>query len=404
MATTDTDTKQINWIYEGRDHKGQRIKGRLMASTLTLARAELRRRGVAPTKVHREKQKAGKKIKPADIAYVSRQLATMLAAGVPMVQTFKVLGEGSDNPRMRSLMVSIGNDIEAGTSLSDALAKHPKYFDELYVSLVATGEQSGKLEELLHRVATYKEKTEELKRKVKKALMYPAAVVVAAVVVTAILMVFVIPKFKGFYADFGATLPALTRWVIAISDSMVHIGWLYLIIFIGIVMGLVMGRRRSPKFHRFQDRVLLKIPVIGMIMKKSAVARFARTLGIVQAAGVPMVEGLVTVANATGNTIYQDAVMRISQQVAGGQRIARAMDETSVFPAIVTQMIGIGEESGEIDKMASKVAEFYEMEVDTLVDGLSQLLEPLIMMVLGVVVGTLVIAMYLPIFNLGNVV
>lgn len=399
-----TETKQINWIYEGRDHRGQRIRGRLMASTLTLARAELRRRGVAPTKVHRERQKSGKRIKPADIAYVSRQLATMLAAGVPMVQTFKVLGQGSDNPKMRQLMLAIGTDIEAGTALSDALGKFPRYFDELYVSLVATGEQSGKLEELLHRVATYKEKTEELKRKVKKALMYPAAVVVAAVVVTAILMVFVIPKFKGFYADFGATLPALTRWVIAVSDSMVHVGWAYLLVFIGIVAGIVIGRRRSFKFHRFQDRLLLKVPVIGMIMKKSAVARFARTLGIVQSAGVPMVEGLVTVANATGNTIFQEAVMRVSQQVAGGQRIARAMDETNIFPAIVTQMIGIGEESGEIDKMASKVAEFYEMEVDTLVDGLSQLLEPLIMMVLGVVVGTLVIAMYLPIFNLGNVV
>lgn len=399
-----TETKQINWIYEGRDHRGQRIRGRLMASTLTLARAELRRRGVAPTKVHRERQKSGKRIKPADIAYVSRQLATMLAAGVPMVETFRVLAQGNDNPNMRQLMLGIGADVEAGTSLSDALAKHTKYFDELYVSLVATGEQSGKLEELLHRVATYKEKTEELKRKVKKALMYPAAVVVAAIVVTAILMVFVIPRFKGFYADFGATLPALTRWVIAVSDSMVHIGWLYLLIIIGIIMGLVMGRRRSPKFHRFQDRMLLKIPVIGMIMRKSAVARFARTLGIVQSAGVPMVEGLVTVANATGNTIYQDAVMRVSQQVAGGQRIARALDETSIFPAIVTQMIGIGEESGEIDKMASKVAEFYELEVDTLVDGLSQLLEPLIMAILGVVVGTLVIAMYLPIFNLGNVV
>lgn len=399
-----TDTKQINWIYEGRDQRGQRIRGRLMASTLTLARAELRRRGVAPTKVHRERQKSGKRIKPGDIAYVSRQLATMLAAGVPMVQTFKVLGEGSDNPKMRNLMATIGNDIEAGTSLSDSLAKHPKYFDELYVSLVSTGEQSGKLEDLLNRVATYKEKTEELKRKVKKALMYPAAVVVAAIVVTAILMVFVIPRFKGFYADFGATLPALTRWVIAISNSMTHIGWLYLLVVIGIIVGLVMGRRRSPKFHRFQDRMLLKIPVIGMIMKKSAVARFARTLSIVSSAGVPMVEGLVTVANATGNTIYQDAVMRVSEQVATGQRMARAMDETNVFPAIVTQMIGIGEESGEIDKMASKVAEFYEMEVDTLVDGLSQLIEPMIMMVLGVVVGTLVIAMYLPIFNLGNVV
>jgi len=399
-----TDTKQINWIYEGRDHRGQRIRGRLMASTLTLARAELRRRGVAPTKVHRERQKSGKRIKPGDIAYVSRQLATMLAAGVPMVQTFTVLGQGSDNPKMRELMLAIAADIEAGTSLSAALAKYPKYFDELYVSLVATGEQSGKLEDLLHRVATYKEKTEELKRKVKKALMYPAAVVVAAIAVTTILMVFVIPKFKGFYADFGATLPAFTRWVIAISDSMTHIGWLYLLIIIGIIVGIVAGRRRSPAFHRFQDRMMLKIPVIGMIMKKSAVARFARTLSIVQAAGVPMVEGLVTVANATGNVIYQEAVLRVSKQVATGQRIARAMDETNVFPGVVTQMISIGEESGEIDKMASKVAEFYELEVDTLVDGLSQLLEPLIMAVLGVVVGALVIAMYLPIFNLGNVV
>jgi len=399
-----TDTKQINWIYEGRDHRGQRIRGRLMASTLTLARAELRRRGVAPTKVHRERQKSGKRIKPGDIAYVSRQLATMLAAGVPMVQTFTVLGQGSDNPKMRELMLAIAADIEAGTSLSAALAKYPKYFDELYVSLVATGEQSGKLEDLLHRVATYKEKTEELKRKVKKALMYPAAVVVAAIAVTTILMVFVIPKFKGFYADFGATLPAFTRWVIAISDSMTHIGWLYLLIIIGIIVGIVAGRRRSPAFHRFQDRMMLKIPVIGMIMKKSAVARFARTLSIVQAAGVPMVEGLVTVANATGNVIYQEAVLRVSKQVATGQRIARAMDETNVFPGVVTQMISIGEESGEIDKMASKVAEFYEIEVDTLVDGLSQLLEPLIMAVLGVVVGALVIAMYLPIFNLGNVV
>lgn len=399
-----TDTKQVNWIYEGRDHRGQRMRGRLMASTLTLARAELRRRGIAPTKVHRERQKTGKRIKPGDISYLSRQLATMLAAGVPMVQTFTVLGQGSDNPKMRALMLSISADVEAGTSLSDALAKYPKYFDELYVSLVATGEQSGKLEELLHRIATYKEKTEELKRKIKKALMYPAAVVVAAILVTTILMVFVIPKFKGFYADFGATLPAFTRWVIGISDSMTHIGWLYLLILIGIIVGIVSGRRRSPGFHRFQDRMLLKVPVIGMIMKKSAVARFARTLSIVQAAGVPMVEGLETVANATGNIIYKDAVLQVSKQVATGQRIARAMDETNVFPGVVTQMIGIGEESGEIDAMAAKVAEFYEQEVDTLVDGLSQLLEPMIMVILGVVVGALVIAMYLPIFNLGNVV
>ncbi len=399
-----TDTRQVNWIYEGRDHSGQRLRGRLMASTLIMARAELRRRGIAPIRVHRERQKAGKRIKPGDIAYMSRQLATMLAAGVPMVQTFNVLGQGNDNPRMRTLMLGISTDIESGTSLSEALGKYPRYFDELYTSLVSTGEQSGKLDELLQRIATYKEKTEELKRKIKKALMYPAAVVVAAILVTTILMVFVIPKFKGFYADFGARLPAFTRWVISLSDSLTHIGWLYLLVIIGIGITIVSGRRRSPGFHRFQDRLLLATPVIGMIMKKSSVARFARTLSIVQAAGVPMVEGLVTVANATGNVIYKDAVLRVSRQVAAGQRIARAMDETNIFPAVVTQMIGIGEESGEIDKMAAKVAEFYELEVDTLVDGLSQLLEPMIMVVLGVVVGALVIAMYLPIFNLGNVV
>ncbi len=399
-----TDTRQVNWIYEGRDHSGQRLRGRLMASTLIMARAELRRRGIAPIRVHRERQKAGKRIKPGDIAYMSRQLATMLAAGVPMVQTFNVLGQGNDNPRMRTLMLGISADIESGTSLSEALGKYPRYFDELYTSLVSTGEQSGKLDELLQRIATYKEKTEELKRKIKKALMYPAAVVVAAILVTTILMVFVIPKFKGFYADFGARLPTFTLWVINLSDSLTHIGWLYLLVIIGIGITIVSGRRRSPGFHRFQDRLLLATPVIGMIMKKSSVARFARTLSIVQGAGVPMVEGLVTVANATGNVIYKDAVLRVSRQVAAGQRIARAMDETNIFPAVVTQMIGIGEESGEIDKMAAKVAEFYELEVDTLVDGLSQLLEPMIMVVLGVVVGALVIAMYLPIFNLGNVV
>jgi len=399
-----TEAKQINWMWEGRDRRGQRVSGRMAAATLTLARAELRRQGIAPTKVRREATKRGKRIKPADIAYLSRQLATMLAAGVPVVQAFTILGQGHENPKMQELILGIRNDIEAGTALSQALAKHPRYFDELYTSLVAAGEQSGQLEELLNRIATYKEKTEALKQKVKKALFYPAAVVAAALIVTTILLVFVIPKFQGFYASFGAQLPAFTRWVIGLSNSVQHVGWLYLLVLIGIVVGLLQGRKRSPSFHRFQDRMLLKVPVIGLIMKKSAVARFARTLAITFSAGVPITEGMETVARSTGNVIYEDAVMRAGAQIAGGQRLHRALEDTAIFPNVVTQMIAVGEESGEIDTMASKVADFYEQEVDALVDGLSQLLEPMIMAILGVVVGGLVIAMYLPIFNLGNVV
>ncbi len=397
-------TKQINWLWEGRNRTGQRVRGRLAASSLPLARAELRRQGVVPGKVRREPEPRGKRIKPGDIAYISRQLATMLAAGVPIVQAFNIIGQGHDNQRMRRLAFEIRSDIEGGASLSSALAKHPKYFDELYVNLVATGEHSGKLDELLHRVATYKERTEELKRKVKKALYYPVAVVVAAIVVTGILMAFVIPKFQNFYRGFGATLPAFTRWVIGISDSVQHYGWVYVLGLIVIIVAFFQGRQRSHTFRRMSDRVLLKTPVLGLIMRKSAIARFAHTLSITFAAGVPITEAMGTVGRATGNVVYQEAIVRAGQQVAGGQRLYQALEDTMIFPNVVTQMIAIGEEAGEIDSMAGKVAEFYEQEVDSLVDGLSSLLEPIIMVVLGVIVGALVIAMYLPIFNLGNVV
>ncbi|MGH8270867.1 MAG: type II secretion system F family protein [Gammaproteobacteria bacterium] len=396
--------KETHWLWEGRDRRGHRQSGRVAAATLTLARAELRRRGVAPTRVRREASGRGKRIKPGDIAYFSRQLATMLAAGVPVVQAFDIIGQGHDNERMRRLVFGVRDDIGAGSSLSQSLAKHPKYFDELYISMVGAGEQSGQLEELLNRVATYKEKTEALKRKVKKALFYPTAVVIAAILVTGILLVFVIPKFQSFYGSFGATLPAFTRWVIDLSHSAQHFGWLYLLVFIAIIVVIARARKRSRNFHRFTDRVLLRLPVIGLIMKKSAVARFARTLAITFAAGVPITDALETVARSTGNVIYEEAVLQANVQVAGGQRIHRALEETAIFPNTVTQMIAIGEESGEVEIMASKVAEFYEEEVDTLVDGLSSLLEPVIMVVLGVIVGGLVIAMYLPIFNLGNVV
>ncbi|MGH8275027.1 MAG: type II secretion system F family protein [Gammaproteobacteria bacterium] len=398
------DTQQGSWLWEGRDRGGRHQSGRLAASTPTMARAELRRRGIAPTRVKREPKARGKRIKPADIAYFSRQLATMLAAGVPVVQAFDIIARGHENERMRRLAFGIRDDIGAGNSLSQALAKHPKYFDELYVSMVAAGEQSGRLEDLLKRVATYKEKTEALKRKVKKAMFYPAAVVVAAVLVTGILLVFVIPKFQGFYSSFGASLPAFTQWVIGISHSVQHLGWLYLLIIIALIAIIMNARRRYYGFHRFMDRIALKLPVLGLITKKSAIARFARTLSITFAAGVPITDALKTVARSTGNIVYQEAVLQANTQVATGMRIHRALEETAIFPNVVTQMIAIGEESGEVEVMSAKVAEFYEEEVDTLVDGLSSLLEPLIMVVLGIIVGALVIAMYLPIFNLGNIV
>ncbi|MGH7057593.1 MAG: type II secretion system F family protein [Acetobacteraceae bacterium] len=397
-------TQQTSWLWEGRDRRGHRMSGRLAASTLTMARAELRRRGIAPSRVRREPHARGKRIKPGDIAYFSRQLATMLGAGVPIVQAFDIIGQGHENERMRRLASSIRDDIGAGNSLSQALGSHPKYFDELYISMVSAGEQSGRLEDLLERVATYKEKTEALKRKVKKAMFYPAAVVIAAIFVTAILLVFVIPKFQGFYSSFGATLPAFTRWVIGISDSVQHIGWLYLLIIIAVIAAITHGRRRSYAFHRLLDRIALKLPVLGLITRKSAVARFARTLSITFAAGVPITDAMKTVARSTGNIVYQEAVLQANEQVAAGMRIHTALEETAIFPNVVTQMIAIGEESGEVEIMSAKVAEFYEEEVDTLVDGLSSLLEPIIMVVLGVIVGALVIAMYLPIFNLGNIV
>lgn len=398
------EAKQVNWLWEGRDHRGQRMRGRLAATTLGLARAELRRQGIAPSRLRRERAPRGKRIKAADIAYVSRQLATMLNAGVPIAQAFGIIGQGHENQRMRRLAYEIRTDIESGSALSQALAKHPQYFDHLYVSLVTTGEQSGQLDEILQRIATYKEKSEELKRKIKKALFYPAAVVCAAILVTGVLLIFVIPKFQSFYASFGATLPAFTRWVIDFSHSVQTYGWIYLLVFIGVIAAIVQARKRSARFRRGFDRLMLKVPVIGLIMAKSSIARFARTLSITFAAGVPVTEALTTVAQSTGNVIYEDAVMRASTRVAGGERLYRSLEETVLFPNIVTQMIAIGEEAGSVDEMAAKVADFYESEVDTLVDGLSTLLEPVIMVVLGIIVGALVVAMYLPIFNLGNVV
>ncbi|HWM68587.1 MAG TPA: type II secretion system F family protein, partial [Steroidobacteraceae bacterium] len=388
------------------DKRGTRVKGKSLAPDETALRADLRRQGIAPSRIRKQSQafKSGGKVKPQDIAVFARQLATMLAAGIPMVQAFEIVGNGNDKPAMQKLVLDIKSDVEGGTSLHEALGKHPLYFDDLFVNLVQAGEQAGALESLLDKVATYKEKTEALKKKVKKALFYPAAVLVVAVVVTIILLIFVIPQFESLFKGFGADLPAFTQMIINLSRFVQSDG-----LFIGAVVGgaiwvFAYFHKRSRKMRQTIDKMALKFPIIGPILNKSAIARYARTLSTMFAAGVPLVEALESVAGATGNIVYEDAVMKMRDEVATGQRLQRAMENTGLFPNMVIQMIAVGEESGSLDTMSSKVATFYETEVDNAVDSMSSLLEPLIMAVLGVLVGGLVIAMYLPIFKLGSVV
>src|SRR5215510_6229850 len=410
MATAATATvrgvkREIPFAWEGRDKRGARIKGKSLAPDEQTLRAELRRQGVAPSKIRKQRQgRKGGKVNAADIAVFSRQLATMLAAGIPMVQAFEIVGNGNDKPSMQKLVLDIKADIEGGTSLHEALAKHPLYFDDLFVNLVEAGEQAGALESLLDKIATYKEKTEALKKKIKKALFYPAAVLVVAVVVTIILLVFVIPQFESLFKGFGADLPAFTQMVINLSRFVQDQGWWMLIVVgIGIYVFLYFKKRSRP-MRQFLDRMMLKAPVIGPIIVKASIARYARTLSTMFAAGVPLVEALTSVAGATGNIVYEEATLRIRDEVATGQRLQRSMESTGLFPTMVIQMIAVGEESGSLDQMAAKVADFYEADVDAAVDAMSSLLEPLIMAILGVLVGGLVIAMYLPIFKLGAVV
>ncbi len=328
----------------------------------------------------------------------------MLQAGIPLVQAFDIVGAGHDNPAMQKLILAIKEDVEGGSALATALAKHPLYFDDLFVNLVEAGEQAGALETLLEKIATYKEKTEAIKKKIKKALFYPAAVVVVAIVVTTILLVYVIPEFESLFQGFGADLPAFTRMVIDLSVFVRSQGWLIAIALVLGTVGFLEAKKRSEALRHAIDRISLKLPIIGPILTKSAIARFARTLSTTFAAGVPLVEALDSVAGATGNIVYEKAVLRMRDEVATGQRLQRAMDNTDLFPNMVNQMVAVGEESGSLDSMASKVADFYEEEVDNAVDSMSSLLEPLIMAVLGVLVGGLVIAMYLPIFKMGQVV
>jgi type IV pilus assembly protein PilC len=388
------------------DKKGNRVSGKSLAPDETSLRADLRRQGIAVSRVKKQSQafKTGGKVKAEDIAVFSRQLATMLAAGIPLVQAFEIVGNGNDKPSMQKLILDIKADVEGGTSLHEALAKHPLQFDDLFVNLVEAGEQAGALETLLDKIATYKEKTEALKKKVKKALFYPAAVMVVAIVVTVILLIFVIPQFESLFKGFGADLPAFTQFVIDMSRGLQDNG-VYVAAVIGAgIYAFIYFQKRSKKMREFLDRALLKFPIIGPIMYKSAIARFARTLSTMFAAGVPLVEALESVAGACGNIVFENAVLKMRDEVATGQRLQRAMENTSLFPNMVIQMIAVGEEAGALDAMSGKVATFYEAEVDNAVDSMSSLLEPLIMAILGVLVGGLVIAMYLPIFKLGAVV
>jgi len=398
--------RDVPYSWTGMDKKGNKVSGKSLAPDENSLRADLRRQGIAVNRIKKQGNalKAGGKVKPEDIAVFSRQLATMLAAGIPLVQSFEIVGNGNEKPSMQRLILDIKSDVEGGTSLHEALGKHPLYFDDLYVNLVEAGEQAGALETLLDKIATYKEKTEALKKKVKKALFYPAAVMVVAVVVTVILLIFVIPQFESLFKGFGADLPAFTQFVINMSRGLQEHGVFVALVLGGIGYAFFYFKKRSKAMREFLDRMSLKIPIIGPILYKGAIARFSRTLSTMFAAGVPLVEALESVAGACGNIIFENAVLKMRDEVATGQRLQRAMENTGLFPNMVIQMIAVGEEAGALDAMSGKVATFYEAEVDNAVDSMSSLLEPLIMAILGVLVGGLVIAMYLPIFKLGAVV
>ena len=395
----------FKWV--GKDRKGTKVSGELQGTNPALVKAQLRKQGITVTKINRASTlfgKKGKAIKPLDIAFFTRQLATMMQSGVPIVQAFEIIAEGAANPNVGKLVTTIKNDVAAGNTLADSLRLHPKYFDDLFCNLVESGEQSGRLESLLDRIATYKEKTEKLKAKIKKAMTYPIAVVVVALIVTAILLLKVVPQFKDVFSSFGADLPAFTLFVIGISEWLQS--WWWVLLFIIIVAGWTYKQLnlRSQAFRDGQDRTLLKAPIIGGIIYEAAVARYARTLSTTFAAGVPLVDALDSVGGAVGNVVFRNAVRQIKEDVSAGSQLNFSMRTTNVFPALAVQMAGIGEESGNLDGMLEKVADYYEAEVDNKVDNLTTLLEPMIMSILGILVGGLIIAMYLPIFQLGNVV
>ncbi len=404
MAQAATAT----FAWEGTNKQGKPVKGETTAPNINAVKAELRKQGILPKagKIRRKKKAArGKKITTSDIAIFSRQLATMMKAGVPLVQSFEIVGQGHSNPAMTALIFKVKASVEAGGTLANAMREHPLYFDDLFTNLVDAGEQSGALEDLLEKIATYKEKTEALKTKIKKALTYPISVLVVALVVSVILLVFVVPTFSDMFASFGADLPAFTQWVVELSDFMVEDGWIVALVGFGIFTGFIQTKKRSRKFRENLDKLYLKLPIISGLTNAAAIARFARTLSTMFAAGVPLVEAMVSVAGAAGNSVFTKAILVVRDDIAQGTTLMSALSQRQdLFPNMLIQMVGIGEESGALDDMLAKVADYYEAAVDDAVDNLTTLMEPLIMSFLAVVIGGLVIAMYLPIFKMGEVV
>ena len=405
MATDKSkDAKEAVFEWEGKDRNGKQVRGETRAVGENQVRAALRRQGVVATRIKKRRMSSGKTIRPKDLAIFTRQLATMMKAGVPLLQAFDIVGRGNPNPSVTRLLNDIRTDVETGTSLNVAFRKYPRYFDDLYCNLVEAGEAAGILDQLLDRLAVYMEKTEAMKSKIKSALMYPISVLIVAFVVTAVIMIFVVPAFKEVFANFGADLPAPTLFVIALSEIFVKYWWL---IFGGLFGGFyffMQAWRRSKAMQMVMDRVLLRMPIFGTLVDKSCVARWTRTLATMFAAGVPLVEALNSVGGAAGNSVYRAATVQIQQDVSTGTALTEAMANVKLFPSMVLQMCAIGEESGSVDHMLGKAADFFEAEVDDMVAGISSLMEPIIIVVLGTVIGGIVVAMYLPIFKLGQVV
>jgi type IV pilus assembly protein PilC len=411
MATTSAPTspaastiREFTFEWEGKDRQGKAVRGENRAAGENQLQASLRRQGITTTRIRKRRMGRGKRIKPRDIALFTRQLATMMKAGVPLLQAFDIVGRGNSNPNVSRLLADLRADVETGTSLSAAFRKFPQQFSDLYCNLIEAGEAAGILESILERLATYMEKIEGIKAKIKSALMYPVAVILVAFIVVAVIMVFVIPSFKEVFSSFGAELPAPTRMVIAMSEAFVHHGLLMLGVLVAAGMGLARAWRLSPSLQRLTDQWVLRLPVFGPLVRKSIIARWTRTLATLFAAGVPLVEALDSVGGAAGNSVYREATTGIQHEVSSGVSLTHAMSQSRVFPTMVLQMCAIGEESGSLDHMLGKAADFYEAEVDDTVAGLSSLLEPIIIVFLGSVVGGIVVSMYLPIFKLGQVV
>ncbi|MGB4583977.1 MAG: type II secretion system F family protein [Rhodoferax sp.] len=405
MATEKTKaTKEFVFEWEGKDRNGKQVRGESRAAGENQVQSTLRRQGIMPLKIKKRRMSAGKAIRPKDMAIFTRQLATMMKAGVPLLQAFDIVGRGNPNPRVTRLLNDIRSDVETGTSLSVAFRKYPLYFDNLYCNLVEAGEAAGILDQLLDRLAVYMEKTEAMKSKIKSALMYPISVLVVAFVVTAVIMIFVVPAFKEVFSNFGADLPGPTLVVIAMSEIFVQYWWLIFGGIGGTIYFFMQAWRRNKKMQLIMDRIMLKLPIFGVLVDKSCIARWTRTLSTMFAAGVPLVEALDSVGGASGNSVYELATIKIQQEVSTGTALTQAMTNVNLFPSMVLQMCAIGEESGSIDHMLGKSADFYEAEVDDMVAGISSLMEPIIIVILGTVIGGIVVAMYLPIFKLGQVV